>query len=75
MLNLKNDTNELIYERETDLQSQKMKLWLLGEARDWEFGIDMYTVLYLKQITNKDLLQSTVGTLLNIYNNLVGKKS
>ena len=26
---------------------------------DWEFGIDMYTLLYLKQITNKDLLCST----------------
>ena len=23
---------------------------------DWEFGIDMYILLYLKQITNKDLL-------------------
>ena len=22
---------------------------------DWEFGIDMYTLLYLKWITNKDL--------------------
>ena len=26
---------------------------------DWEFGIDMYTLLFLKQITNKDLLYST----------------
>ena len=26
---------------------------------DWEFGIDTYTLLYLKQITNKDLLYST----------------
>ena len=26
---------------------------------DWEFGIDMYTRLYLKHITNKDLLYST----------------
>ena len=24
-----------------------------------EFGMDMYTLLYLKQITNKDLLYST----------------
>ena len=29
-----------------------------GET-DWEFGTDMYTVLYLKQTTNKDLLYST----------------
>ena len=31
-----------------------------------EFGIDMYTLLYLKWITNKDLLWSTQGTLLNV---------
>ena len=30
-----------------------------GEKVDWEFGTDMYTPLYLKQITNKDLLYST----------------
>ena len=30
----------------------------MGE-RDREFGIDMYTALYLKWITNKDLLSST----------------
>ena len=28
-------------------------------GKDWEFGIDMYTLLYLKWITNKDLLYST----------------
>ena len=31
----------------------------LGGGIDWEFGIDMYTLLYLKWITNKDLLYST----------------
>ena len=30
-----------------------------GEAIDWECGIGMYTLLYLKWITNKDLLYST----------------
>ena len=30
-----------------------------GGGIDWEFGIDMYTLLYLKWITNKDLLYST----------------
>lgn len=29
------------------------------EKRDWEFGIDKYILLYLKEITNKDLLYST----------------
>ena len=27
-----------------------------------EFGMDMYTLLYLKQITNKDLLYSTANS-------------
>ena len=40
-----------------------MNLWLprerLGEGRVREFGMDMYTVLYLKWITDKDLLYST----------------
>ena len=26
---------------------------------DWEFGIDMYTLVNLKQITSKDLMYST----------------
>ena len=30
-----------------------------GGGIDWEFGIDMYTLLHLKQITDKDLLYST----------------
>ena len=31
----------------------------MGEGIVREFGIDMYTLLYLKWITNKDLLCST----------------
>ena len=30
-----------------------------GGGINWEFGIDIYTLLYLKWITNKDLLYST----------------
>ena len=26
---------------------------------NWEIGIDIYTLLYIKQITNKDILYST----------------
>ena len=47
-------------QKKTDLENEPMitgeKVW--GEI-DWEFGIDMYTLLYLKQMTNKDLLYST----------------
>ena len=32
---------------------------------NWETGIDIYTVLYIKYITNKDLLYLAQGTLLN----------
>ena len=34
-------------------------LEVLQEEIVTEFGTDMYTLLYLKWITNKDLLQST----------------
>ena len=34
-----------------------------GEGREgginWEYGIDIYTLLYIKEINNKDLLYST----------------
>ena len=40
-----------------------LHLWLLGgrmgEGIVREFGIDMYTLLYLKWVANKDLLYST----------------
>ena len=64
MQNLKkNDTNEHIYKAETGSQTQRTSLRLLGEGRGErevrEFGMDMYTLLYLKLITNKDLLYHT----------------
>ena len=37
----------------------------MGEGRVREFGMDVYTVLCLKWITNKDLLYGK-GTLLNV---------
>ena len=62
MRNLKrNDTHELTYKTERDSQTQRTNLWLQegrrGEVR--EFGMDIYTMLYLKWINNKDLLYST----------------
>ena len=59
---LKKNTNELIYK--TEMDSQRMNLWLPDGKGweggiDWETGIDVYTPLYLKQITNKGLLYST----------------
>ena len=50
-------TNELIYKTETDSQTQKTNLRLpKGKGG---VGINIYTVLYVQQLVNKDLLYST----------------
>ena len=65
MQNLKrNDTNECIYKTETDSQTLENELMVTRgkggmERIVREFGIDMYTLLHLKWITNKDLLYNT----------------
>ena len=40
---------------------QKTTVWLPGGKGgvNWETGIDIYTLLYIKQMTNKNLLYST----------------
>ena len=48
MWNLKYNTNELIYETETDSQTQKTDVWLLKGGMDWEFGISRCKLLYRK---------------------------
>ena len=52
MWNLKYDTNVLIYETETDSQTQKTYLWLpqgwRGGGKDWEFGVSRYKLLYIE---------------------------
>ena len=60
--NFKNDTNELTYKTETDLQTQKTSVRLpkeKGRGINLEFGIKRHPSLYIKQITNKDLLNIT----------------
>ena len=62
MWNLKYDTNELIYE--TDSQTQRTDLWLPtgrvgGRGRDWELGISRCKLLYIGWINNKVLLCCT----------------
>ena len=66
MWNLKrNDTNELTYKTERDSQTKKMNYGWQGQGIVREFGMVTYTLLYLKWITNKDLLYCT-GNLLNV---------
>ena len=47
--------------RHTDVENNCIdsKWGKMGEGIIREFGMDMYTLLYLKLITNKDLLYST----------------
>ena len=73
----KNDTSELIHKTKIDSHKQKTNLWLQkgiagGEGEiNQEFGINIYTLLYIKQINNKDLLYNTGNSaqyLVIIYN-------
>ena len=51
--------NSFTKQKQTD-RLKRTNLWLPGwGGRVWEFGTDMYILLYLKWITNKDLLYST----------------
>ena len=57
-------TNELIYETETDSQTQRTDLWLprgrgVEGGMDWEFGVSRCKLLYIEWINNKVLLYST----------------
>ena len=58
----KKDTSEFIYKTEIDPQTWKRNLWLpKGKTggRD-KLGLNIYTLLYIRQITNKDLLYSSI---------------
>ena len=52
---LKKYMNEFIYKAEVELWMQKANLWLPGEKDEgginWEIWTDLYTWLYIKQIT------------------------
>ena len=59
----RNVTNELTYKTETDSETSRMSLWLPGRRvrgrGHREFEMSMYTLLYLKWTTNKDLFYHT----------------
>ena len=65
----KNDTGEIIYKTETDSQTENELAVARGEKQGEgivrEFEINMYTLLYLKWITNKILLYIIQRTLLS----------
>ena len=58
----KNDTDVLTGKAEIETQMQRTNGWRLGGARggmNWEAGIDIYTLLCIKQITSENLLCGT----------------
>ena len=57
MWNLEKCTDELIGKAEIKSQMSRTNLWGKdGGGTNWEIGIDIYTLLCIKQITNKNLL-------------------
>ena len=59
-------------------QIQKTNLWLpedAGRRINWEIGTDIYTLLYIKQITNKDLLYSRGNSTQYSVMTFMGKES
>ena len=62
MWNLKSDTDELTYKTETGSQTENKLMVIKGKRGggiNWEFGININTLIYVKQINNKDLLYNT----------------
>ena len=58
---------KIFYKTEIDSKILKPNLQLpktLGGEIKWEFGIDVYTLLYMEWMSNKDLTYRT-GNLLN----------
>ena len=62
----KNGTDEPVCKAETETQMQSTNLWTTprgesgggsgGGGMNWEIVIDIYTLICIKQITNKNLL-------------------
>ena len=46
-----------------------------GGGINWETGIDIYTLLYIKQITNKDLMYNTGNSTQYSVMTYMGKES
>ena len=76
---LKNGTNELIYKTELESPMQKTNLWLPGDKAgggiNWETGTDIYTLPYIKYITNKNLLYNTGKSTQYSIMDYMGKES
>ena len=64
----KNDTDEFVFKAERETLTQKTNVWTpvgVGSGMNQEIGIDMYTLLYIKYITNENLLYTAQEALLS----------
>ena len=70
MLNIENSTYELICKTEKETQMQRANIWTPrgeeGSGINWEIGIDIYTLLRIKEITNENLLYNMGGSTIYI---------
>ena len=69
------DTNEIIYKTEVESHVENKVMVTrerAGGGTNWKIGIDIYTLLYTKYITDKDLLYRTISSIL--CNGLHGKR-
>ena len=65
----KNGTDELVRRAEIETQMQRTNVWTPrvevagggGGGMNWEIGIDMYTLIRIKWITNKNLLYKKIN--------------
>ena len=75
MWNLKYDTNELIYETETDSQTCELPRGRGGRGGlGWQFGISRCKLLYIEWINNKVLLYNTGNYIPYPVINYIGKE-
>ena len=68
----KNGTDELVCKAEIETQMQRTNVWTPrgesgrdggGGVMNWEIGIDIYTLICIKQITNKNLLYKKINKI------------
>ena len=75
----KGSTNKLTYKTEAETQMQQAILWLpgdkLGGGINCEFETDIYTLLYIKYITNNNLPYSTGNSIQYSVMAYIGKES
>ena len=61
MWSQKKGTQGLIYEADTDSQTENKLVATEGEGMKWELGITIRTLLAYEQVINKDLLYRAQG--------------